>query len=191
MYKTKDFSGLLGSGILSDELFNTHFKLYDGYVNNVNKLLEILDSKEPGTVEYAEIQRRFGWEWDGMRLHELYFENITKDSEHLKEDSDFGKILIKIYGSFEKWETNAKSIALMRGIGWVVLYYDNKSNELFNIWVDEHDKGHLVGAEPLLVIDCFEHAYFQDYGSKRPDYIEQIFSKINWSLVSDRFKELS
>ena len=75
----------------------------------------------------------------------------------------------------------------MRGIGWVILSYDEQSGELFNIWVNEHDVGHLAGCKPLLVMDVFEHAFMIDYGLKRADYIEAFFKAINWDVVSRRF----
>jgi len=75
----------------------------------------------------------------------------------------------------------------MRGIGWVVLYYDSQSGRLFNVWINEHDAGHLAGAIPLLVMDVFEHAFMIDYGLKRADYIEAFFKAIDWSAVSERF----
>ncbi|AKM82575.1 TPA: superoxide dismutase [Candidatus Berkelbacteria bacterium] len=187
MYKPKDYGQLLGHGVLSDELLNTHFKLYEGYVNNTNQMLELLDNIDPGTLEYSEIQRRFSWEWDGMRLHELYFDNLTEEEKDFNINSELGKKINEIYGDFETWRKNFLSVASMRGIGWTILYYDESSKELFNVWINEHDGGHFVGCKPILVIDCFEHAYFQDFGSKRPDYLEKIFSHIDWEKVTERF----
>lgn len=188
-YEVKDFSSLLKKEILSDELLQTHFKLYEGYVKNVNQLLELLDTKEPGTLEYSELQRRFGWEFDGMRLHELYFDNLSGQELSFNIDSKLGEKIVAIYGNFENWKKNFIAVSLMRGIGWAILYYDMSSGELFNVWINEHDTGHLVGCKPLLVIDCFEHAYFQDFASKRPDYIEKIFSNIDWQKISERFEK--
>ena len=73
----------------------------------------------------------------------------------------------------------------MRGIGWVVLYFDETG--LLNIsWINEHDVGHLAGAKPLLVMDVFEHAYITDYGIKRADYIEAFWKAIDWDVVEKR-----
>ena len=188
-YEKKEFSHLDQLEGLSSDLIQNHLTLYEGYVKNTNSLLEILDTAEVGTVEYSEIQRRFGWEWNGMRLHELYFENIHQDSKGLDEKSEFGEKMLKIYGSIESWQKNFQSVGAMRGIGWVALYFDKDSGELFNIWVNEHDVGHLAGATPLLVMDVFEHAYMLDYGTKKVDYIEAFIKLINWEIVEKRFNK--
>ena len=186
-YKAKDFSHLLGTKGFSDILLKNHFILYNGYVTNTNKLIELLDKLEPGTTEYSELQRRFSWEFNGMRLHELYFENMTSNPKSLKMDSRFTKELIRIYGSYENWEKNFKAVGAMRGIGWALLVYDLEKKELFNIWVNEHDTGHLATTIPLLIMDVFEHAFMLDYGLRRADYIATFFETIDWETVEKRF----
>ncbi len=184
-YEIKDFKHLLGLPGLSDALLTNHFALYEGYVKNTNVLLESLGSKEPGTPEYAELQRRFGWEWNGMRLHELYFENMTKEFAPLVEGILKEKI-VSAYGSFEDWKKNFLALGAMRGIGWVVLTHDTETGELFNVWINEHDGGHLAGTTPILVMDVFEHAFMLDYGIKRADYLTVFFKAIDWNTVTSR-----
>ncbi|MEI6528510.1 MAG: superoxide dismutase [bacterium] len=186
IYETKKYENLLGLNGFSDTMLKNHFTLYEGYVKNVNKLLEYLDTKESGTVEYSELQRRFGWEFDGMRLHELYFENMTKEKTALNSNSKLGLAIDRIYGSYENWKKNFTTMGVMRGIGWVVLYYDPASKELFNIWIGEHDGGHLAGCVPVLIMDVWEHAYLTDYGIKRADYINAFVNVIDWSVVEKR-----
>lgn len=189
MFEVKNYKHLLGMAGFSDTLLENHFTLYQGYVSNVNKLLELLDSKEPETVEYSELQRRFGWEWNGMRLHELYFENLTKDRVSFSNESKLKKEIGRIYSSLDNWKKNLTAVGMMRGIGWVVLYYDKISNELFNVWVDEHNTGHLSGCIPILIMDVFEHAYMPDYGIKKADYIEAFWKAIDWKVVEARFQK--
>lgn len=186
-YDKKDYSRLKGMAGFSDKALDIHFALYEGYINSVNKLLELLDTKEPGTVEYSELQRRFGWEWNGMRLHELYFENMVKGGSILKEGSSLEKEIKRIYGSFENWQKNFVSVGTMRGIGWTILYYDKQADELFNAWINEHDAGHFAGCAPILVMDVFEHAFFPDYGKDKPAYINAFFENINWEEAEKRF----
>lgn len=189
MYTAQNFQSLLGFSGLSDTLLKNHFTLYDGYVANINKLNDALVALEKndkfGTPEFAEMNRRFGWEWNGMRLHELYFENLTKKGVALGD----GLLKVKIEKEWETlamWEKDFRAMGAMRGVGWVILYYDGLSERLFNIWVNEHDGGHLAGAVPLLVIDVFEHAFMLDYGIKRADYIETFFRSIDWVTVEKR-----
>ena len=186
MYAKKDYSDLKGMAGFSDQALDIHLALYEGYVKNTNKLLELLDSKESGTPEYSELQRRFGWEFDGMRMHELYFGNLKNGGMKLSEDGKLKKEIDRIYGSFENWKKNFISVGMMRGIGWGVLYYDMKANELFNVWINEHDGGHLATCVPILVMDIFEHAYFPDYKTDRASYINAFFKNINWEEVEKR-----
>jgi len=188
MYEVKNYENLLGIEGFSDELLKNHFGLYEGYVNNTNALMQKLDTVEPGTPEYSEMQRRFGWEWNGMRLHELYFGNLTQEREALSEGA-LKRSIEKIYGSVEAWKKNFQAVGAMRGIGWVILAHDKESGELFNVWINEHDGGHLSGAEPLLIMDVFEHAFVLDYGMKRADYIETFMKSIDWKVVEKRLSE--
>ena len=187
-YEAKNFDHLLGTQGFSDKLLQNHFKLYQGYVTNTNKLIELLDKMQPGTPEYSELQRRFGWEFNGMKLHEFYFGNMIKGGKALNKNSSLAQELIRVYGSLENWEKNFKGVGTMRGIGWAVLVYDQKQKEFFNVWINEHDVGHLAGAVPLLVMDVFEHAFMLDYGLNRAEYIEAFFKVIDWKAVEGRYK---
>lgn len=190
-YEQKNFENLIGVKGFSDALLKNHFTLYQGYVTNTNKLIDSLNAmlKEGKTSipEYAELKRRFGWEFNGMRLHEYYFKNLIKDFKPIDNKSKLFKKLIEDFGSYENFEKEFKANAYMRGIGWVILYYDPLSKRLFNIWINEHDIGHLSGCIPILILDVFEHAYMLDYGLKKADYIETFFKAINWNEVVDRF----
>lgn len=185
IYTPQDFKHLLGLPGLSDALLTNHFTLYEGYVKNTNTLIDLLKTKEAGTPEYSELQRRLGWEWNGMRMHELYFGNMTKEAGALG-DGPLKEKIEKDFGSFENWEKNFLALGAMRGIGWVVLAHDTEKDLLLNIWVNEHDCGHLVGTTPLLVMDVFEHAFMLDYGIKRADYLAVFSHSIDWKAVEKR-----
>lgn len=185
MYTAKDFSHLLGLPGLSDALLTNHFTLYQGYVTNTNKLLEMMKVIEAGTPEFAELHRRFGWEWNGMRLHELYFSNIAKHGVPLSERSLKQKI-VSTWGSYENWEKEWRGLGAMRGVGWVILAHDKNDSKLINVWIGEHDGGHLAGLTPLLVMDVWEHAFMLDYGIKRAGYIDAFMTAIDWHAVEER-----
>jgi Fe-Mn family superoxide dismutase len=118
-----------------------------------------------------------------MRLHEYYFENMTKNKVELNKDSAFYKKIQEDFGSWENWKKDFKSTGAMRGIGWAILYYDPVAKKLFNTWINEHDVGHLAACPIILIMDVFEHAFMIDYGLKRADYIEAFFNAIDWSIV--------
>ena len=191
-YEQKNFDSLLGTKGLSDALLKNHFTLYQGYVTNTNKVSDALSSlaKEgkAATPEYAELKRRFGWEWNGMRLHELYFGNMVKGGKPIDKNSNLSKKMAADFGSYENWEKDFRATGALRGIGWIVLYHDAASGRLFNTWINEHDVGHLSGATPLLIMDVFEHAYMLDYGLKKADYIEAFFKAIDWTAVGAMLK---
>lgn len=190
-YTAKDYSKLIGMNGFSDTLLNNHFTLYQGYVTNTNKaadaLKAMLKDGKTGTPEYAELKRRFGWEFNGMRLHELYFENLGGKTPIVKA-AVLGKLMESNYGSYEAWEKDFRATGAMRGIGWVVLYYDVPACVLFNQWINEHDAGHPAGCQPVLVMDVFEHAYMTDYGLKKADYIASFFNNIDWRVAESRIK---
>lgn len=190
-YAVRDFNKLLGMEGFSDTLLKNHFTLYQGYVTNTNKLIEILAQmlKEGKTTapEFAELKRRLGWEFNGMRLHEYYFENLGGQGGPDRTGKLFKKIAEE-FGSYEAWEKEFKSVGTMRGIGWTILYQDNLTKRLINFWINEHDGGHPAGCSPLLILDVFEHAFMIDYGLKRADYVEAFFKNIDWKAAENRLR---
>jgi len=188
-YEAKDYSNIIGMEGFSETLLKNHFTLYQGYVTNTNKVAELLGAmlkeSKTGTPEFSELKRRFGFEFNGMRLHEYYFESLGGKTP-LDKSGALAKRLAGACGSYEAWEQDFRATGAMRGIGWVVLYQDNITGRLFNTWINEHEVGHLAGCRPILVIDVFEHAYMIDYGLKRADYIESFFKNISWDVVAKR-----
>jgi len=188
-YQSKDYNRLLGMGGFSDTLLKNHFTLYQGYVTNTNKVMEslnqLLKEGKTGTAEYAELKRRLGWEFNGMRLHEYYFENLGGKGGINKGGKLYQK-LAESFGSNEAWEKDFRATGSMRGIGWAVLYQDVLSGKFINFWINEHEVGHPAGGVPILIMDVFEHAFMIDYGLKRADYIEAFFRNINWTEVEKR-----
>lgn len=191
-YQVRNFDHLLGKiAGLDDSLLKMHFKLYEGYVNNTNSILDklqvLLATGGNRTPEFGALKRILGWEFDGMLLHEYYFENLggnqpldTNDPLYLKIQKDFG--------SYDKWKLDFVSTGLIRGIGWVVAYIEPKEGRLVNEWINEHDLGHLAGATPILIMDVFEHAYITQFGLERNKYIDVFFNNINWKVAAERFK---
>ncbi len=190
-YAAKDYAKLIGMEGFSETLLKNHFTLYQGYVTNTNKVLDTLDQMakdgKTATPEFAELKRRLGWEFNGMRLHEYYFENLGGKGG-IDRNGKLAKRMTESIGGVEAWEKDFRATGAMRGIGWVVLYLDTASGRLINFWVNEHDVSHPAGCVPLLIMDVFEHAFMLDYGLKRADYIEAFFKNINWAAVEARLK---
>ena len=187
--KKWDLAGLQG---ISDETLQIHFGLYEGYVKNTNLLNERIaalqaEGKNAGAdPAYAELVRRLGREFSGMRLHEYYFDNLTKSPHDIKP----GKLhdaLGRSFGSFENWKKDFAAVGGMRGIGWAIAYHDVAANAIVNVWVGDHNLNNLPGLEPIVVMDLWEHAWFRDYKpAEKGKYIEAFIANIDWSACEGR-----
>ncbi|WP_129125432.1 superoxide dismutase [Geomonas oryzae] len=190
-FTAKDFSELIGMPGFSEALLNNHFTLYQGYVKNTNtldeQLIQLRKDGKGADPMFAEMKRRFGWEFNGMRLHELYFENLGGNTP-INQDGRLAARLHQDFGSFDEWVQDFKSVGAMRGIGWAILYQDVTNGRLLNFWINEHDTGHPAGCVPILVMDVFEHAFMTDYGLKRADYINSFFQNIEWTKAEERMQ---
>ncbi len=192
VYKAKQFN-LSGLNGISDQTLEMHFKLYEGYVTNTNTLNEkiagIIGTGSIGDVpSYSELTRRLGFEYNGMVLHEYYFENMKKGGETDPEkQSNFYKAAEQSFGSYDVWKTDFVGVGKMRGVGWAVCYQDPNTGFLSNHWITLHEDGNIAGFTPVLVMDVWEHAFLLDYKpAERPKYIEAFLSNVDWSAVERR-----
>ena len=196
-YKAREFN-LSGLNGISDETLEMHFKLYEGYVKETNNLTDrITKFIEDGKVDqeempaYSELTRRLGFEYNGMVLHEYYFDNLksgggTGDST---KTAQFAKAAESSFGSYEIWKADFVGIGKMRGVGWAICYQNPVNERLSNHWITLHETGNVAGFHPILVMDVWEHAYLLDYKpAERPKYIEAFFSNIDWTMVEKRLK---
>ena len=168
--------------------------LYGGYVKHVNLLRENIhefektDSEE-NAYAVSEIRRRFSFEFNGMRMHEYYFEQWENGAQDAREDSPLAHSLMEKYGSFEDAMTHFKTVGGgTRGIGWTILSFDTHAKTPHIAWVSDHELGQLAGLPVLLAMDMWEHAYMVDYTpAEKKQYIEAFFENLNWSVVEKRF----
>jgi Fe-Mn family superoxide dismutase len=193
--KTFPLSNLEG---ISDKTLEMHFKLYEGYVKETNNLHEKLagflaDGKvdQEEMPAYSELNRRLGFEYNGMVLHEHYFGNLTRSGGGDAESrSAFHAAAARSYGSYETWKVDFVGIGKMRGVGWAICFQDPTSGRLSNHWVSLHEVGNVAGFKPVLVMDVWEHAFLLDYKpSERGKYIEAFFANIDWACVEQRTTE--
>jgi Fe-Mn family superoxide dismutase len=192
-FKEKKFNIGQLKGI-SSKTIEEHLKLYAGYVKNSNlvlqKIEELLLDIEKNAYVFGEVQRRFGFEYNGMRNHEIYFDSLSDGSTSLATCSPLESKIGQDFGSFDKWLIQFKSIATTRGIGWAILYYDQKEKRLLNAWVDEQHLGQLQDCTPVLALDMWEHSYVADYQpSGKKQYIEDFFANLNWQNVEKNFSD--
>lgn len=186
-HQAKDYERIRGLEGFSPELLDTHIGLYHGYVENTNKAHATLRAGGLDTYARAEVRRRLVWEFNGMRLHELYFDALRPGGQGLDPDGPLATALAKDFGSLDAWRADFEATGSMRGIGWAALSYDAQSDRFYNHWIDEHDAGALAGATPLLLMDVFEHAFIRDFGTDRAAYMDAYFDNVDWSTVEARF----
>ena len=194
-YKPKHFnlSGLTG---ISDKTLEVHFKLYEGYVKAVNDLNEkIAEILEDGKVDkeefpaYSELTRRLGFEYNGMVLHEYYFQNLKSRGAGAPSPA-FVKLAESSFGNYNTWKTDFVGVGKMRGVGWAMCYQDPESGALSNHWITLHEIGNISGFIPVLVMDVWEHAFILDYApADRPKYIDAFFSNVDWEAVQRRLRK--
>lgn len=184
-YRAKDFSALYGMEGFDKELIALHLKLYEGYVLNTNQLLNQLQDSDAQGMVYGALKRRVAFEYDGMRLHELYFENLAGNGV-LDTDSPLYEEIEKNFGTFDHFKIDFIGTGMMRGPGWAILYREPQNNRLINVWISEHGDGHIAGGTPVLVMDVWEHAYITQFKLDKKKYIELFFKNINWDVVAGR-----
>lgn len=191
-YKEIDFKHLKNLTGISDKTLEIHLGLYAGYVKNTNvlneRVIELTEQGKSGAPEYQELKRRYGFEYNGMRLHEYYFGNLKSDGgSELKDSSELGKKLAEVYSSVEVWKNDFTKVGAMRGVGWAVLLQDPVTKTLSNHWITLHEEGNVAGFVPILVMDVWEHAFLLDYKPvDRPKYIEAFLANVDWEAVEKR-----
>jgi len=196
-YKARQFNLSRLQGI-SDQTLDVHFKLYEGYVKETNNLTQrITEFIQDGNVDqeempaYSELTRRLGFEYNGMVLHEYYFDNLKSGGGigDPQKSSQFLKAAESTFGSYEIWKADFVGIGKMRGVGWAICNQNPANGRLSNHWITLHETGNVAGFSPILVLDVWEHAYLLDYKpAERPKYIEAFFSNIDWNAVEKRLK---
>jgi superoxide dismutase, Fe-Mn family len=137
---------------------------------------------------FAELTRRLGFEYNGMRLHEYYFGNMTK-TPGAGPDAGLKEALSTAFGDFDLWKKDFVAVGGMRGVGWAIAYQDPTTGNISNHWVTLHEDGNVAGFTPIFVMDVWEHAFLLDYKpAERSKYIEAFFSNVDWSVVAGRLK---
>ncbi len=181
---------------ISAKNIEEHLKLYAGYVKSINGIFEKVGELMTGSQEdiqkntylVGELMRRVGFEFNGMRNHEYYFASLSGGAKPLSETSKLKIEMEKQAGSMETWLGGFKSLAMTRGVGWAMIYWDKKSKQLIPAWIDEQQLGQLNGLSYVLGIDMWEHAYVYDYPtSEKKKYIEAFFENLNWEVIEQNF----
>jgi Fe-Mn family superoxide dismutase len=183
-----DFNSVKG---ISKKQLDEHYKLYVGYVSKLNEIWNT--PYNPGdfadsNATYSKMRSlKLGetYALDGVKLHDLYFENMTKST-----NLPYGPILNAIVTQFTSY---ANFISYLTNVGlsmrgWAILSMDSLDGKLHIIGSDLHDTGAVWLSCPLLVMDLYEHAYFMDFGTDKKKYINAFIENINWDILNERYE---
>lgn len=169
-----------------------HLKLYEGYVKKINEIRaeiekipygERKDNANFSFGKYSELKRREAVPYNGVYLHEMYFDNLGAPGEPKAE------LLRAIEGSFgsqSNWEEDLRACAEAATGGWVLLTYDRIDKKLHHNQMWEHSIGIMVNQEHLLALDTWEHAFMIDFGTDKKSYLTAFLKNVSWGVVSDR-----
>jgi|TARA_Y100000310_G_scaffold75933_1_gene72356 Fe-Mn family superoxide dismutase len=187
-YKEQKFDIPALNGI-SEKQIEVHLGLYSGYVKHVNLIREKIQELKGDDYVVAELRRRFSFEFDGMRMHEYYFEQLEGNVKEGNKDSELVKVVSEKYGSWDGFIEHFRAVGKSRGIGWTTLYWDPKGKTPHVVWTSDHELGALAGLPIILAMDVWEHAFMVDYlPTEKGKYIDAFLNNINWSVAEERFK---
>lgn len=175
---------------ISKESIDLHLGLYQGYVKHVNlindKITAYSHDLDANTYAIAEMQRRLGFEFGGMRNHEYYFAQFEGGRAELVDGTLKEKIVAQ-FDSLEAWQTRFTQIAMTRGVGWAMMYHDAHTDQLVLTWVDEQHIGQLADLDIILALDMWEHSYMRDYvPADKKKYVDAFYTNLNWDVVAGR-----
>ncbi len=185
----RTFPGARALDGISDAQIDEHLELYEGYVKAVNALdHDIRELAAAGRIDdpaWSELQRRRGFETNGMRLHELYFEALRPGGAAI--EPALGDAIVHGFGSFDAWREQFVALGMMRGIGWALLVHDPIARTLVNHRIELHEQGVPVGLRPILVMDMWEHAFLRDYQShEKARYVDAFLRNVDWPACAAR-----
>lgn len=186
--RTFNLSGVQG---LSKKAIDLHLGLYKTYVEQLNKLLEQSPERAAGAAPLAlaldGYNRRFAFEYNGVTLHELFFEQLAGNRRQPKSDSGFADALHQDYGDFGGWKASVEALAKTRGVGWVLTLRERGHERVHNCWIDLHHLSIPANCDVVFALDLWEHAYMLDFTpAQRADYVKIILDNVDWQVVEQR-----
>lgn len=176
--------------VISQKTIEFHYgKHHQAYVNNLNNLIKGTDLEKKDLVEIIKtseggVFNNAAQVWN----HTFYFYQFIPEGKG-KPSAEFLNAIEKQWGSLEdfKKEFNTAATTLF-GSGWAWLV-KNKEGKLEITKESNAGTPLTKGLKPILTFDVWEHAYYIDYQNRRPDYLNALWSIINWDEINKRFAE--
>ncbi|HSD73681.1 MAG TPA: Fe-Mn family superoxide dismutase [Steroidobacteraceae bacterium] len=191
-YQPRDFSLYELEGF-SSRSATVHLDVYRNHVESVNRLLAAKalapgDEPRAAGLPATGTENDFAFEYNGMVLHELFFEGLTTAlGTYPPPDGAFARAAERSFGSVEAWKKDLRELAKTPRPGWALCALDRSTRRLFNVWVDQHELGLPAHTDPVLVIDLWEHAWIGDFEpAQRGDYIDLMLTQTDWQVIEKR-----
>lgn len=121
----------------------------------------------------------------GAFLHLVFFSGLTPADNSLLDTGPFRAKLEQRWASTDGWWQNEMRPAAMKARGWAVLAQNG--GQLRTFVLEGHDHGALFGWLPIVAVDCYEHAYWMDFGSGKAAYLDALYEHLNWSAIAARY----
>jgi len=176
---------------LSREAKIAHEDLYKGYVEAFNKTSSALDAanredSKSSASAFRSLKEDETYNFNALKLHELYFANISDLASESSVDSLTYMKLARDFGTFEKWQFDFIACAVASRNGWAMTVFEPYRKVYMNVVVDLHSNNIPIGCIPIFVLDMWEHAYYKDYVDDKKSYIVNMMREINWDVVEGR-----
>lgn len=182
------------SEFLSNENFQNHIELYQGYLKNFNEVSAKLDTVDKQNVncnhsEFRSLKLDETFNMNGVYLHELYFANIGDPHSEIKMDSLSYMRLARDFGSFDDWQKDFIACASASQCGWAITYLNTYTQTYMNAVVDLHSNNIPFGSYPVIVMDAWQHAYYRDYLKDVNTYTRAMMKLLRWPIIEERIKK--
>jgi len=164
--------------------YNFHHKPAAAAANRAEEALA--KAREAGDFGQVTLhERALAYQLSSHILHTLYWSTLSGKGGEPK--GAFAKVVDRQYGSFAKFKAQlAAATIAVEASGWGIAGYHPATRKLMILQVENHQKLTAWGIVPVLALDVFEHAYYLKYQNKRPDYVNALFSIVNWENAAER-----
>ncbi|MET8389000.1 superoxide dismutase [Streptosporangium canum] len=170
-----------------------HSKHHAAYVKGANDTLERLaEARDKGEFGgLVGLEKTFAFNLSGHVLHSIFWQNLSPDGGD-RPDGELSAAIDEHFGSFEAFQKQLTTATVgVQGSGWGILAWEPLSRRLVIEQVYDHHGNVGINTTPLLVFDAWEHAYYLQYRNVRPDYVEKLWSLVNWTDVTQRFSTVT
>ncbi len=167
-----------------------HSKHHAAYVAGANSTIERLEEVRAKNDFSALVglEKTLSFNISGHILHSIFWQNLVPSGGGTPE-GELASAIDEYFGSFDAFKAQLTQAAvLVQGSGWGALAYEPLGKRLIVEQIYDHHGNLGNGSVPILVFDVWEHAYYLHYRNVRADFVNALWSVVNWQDVSSRFE---